>query len=242
MDSHLVRKILIQIRIKVRLKNLIQHGEFAFFLRLEGFRIIENFNSPYLAISITDFWRRWHMSLSRWLRDYLYIPLGGNKKGSVRTYINLLVTMLLGGLWHGANWTFVAWGGLHGLYLAVERLFGLDRMDRSRLSPLQRWLMGIFTFHLVCVSWVLFRSPNFHHAAMTLWRIATWAGGVMPNLAPLACVAGIVAIQTAKLKINFHMIFMRRPTLARWVAYACFGLLFAVLSTSRSPEFIYFQF
>ena len=210
--------------------------------RILGFRVIENFNSPYLAVSITDFWRRWHMSLSRWLRDYLYIPLGGNRLGNARTYVNLLATMLLGGLWHGANWTFVAWGGLHGLYLAAERFFGLDKLERAKLSPVQRWLMGIVTFHLVCVSWVLFRSPSFHHAAETLWRIATWAGGAMPTLAPLACVAGIVALQTARLKINFHMLFMRRPTFARWVAYACFGLLSVVLSTSRSPEFIYFQF
>ena len=182
------------------------------------------------------------MSLSRWLRDYLYVPLGGNRLGRARTYVNLMVTMLLGGLWHGANWTFVAWGGLHGLYLAAERFLGLDKLDRSRLSPLRRWLMGIFTFHLVCVGWILFRSATFSHAARVACRIGTWAGGEMPGLAPLACVLAIVALQTAKTKINFHMFFMRRPTLARWTVYACFGLLFVVLSTSRSPEFIYFQF
>ena len=210
--------------------------------RILGFRILENFNSPYLAVSITEFWRRWHMSLSRWLRDYLYIPLGGNRLGPARTYVNLMITMLLGGLWHGANWTFVAWGGLHGVYLAVERLLGTDRMDRSRLSFGQRWARGIFAFHLVCIGWVLFRSPNFMHAAKTLFRIVTLAPGNRMNWAPLLCVLAIVALQTAKLKINFHMIFMRRPTLARWVAYACFGVLFIVLSTARSPEFIYFQF
>lgn len=210
--------------------------------RILGFRVIENFNSPYLAVSITDFWRRWHMSLSRWLRDYLYIPLGGNRLGNARTYVNLLATMLLGGLWHGASWTFVAWGGLHGLYLAAERSFGLDKLESARLSPLRRWAMGLFTFHLVCLSWVLFRSPSFPHAAEVIHRIATWAGGESPGLAPLACVAGIVALQTAKLKINFHMLFMRRPALARWTAYACFGLLFVALSAARSPEFIYFQF
>lgn len=210
--------------------------------RILGFRIIENFNSPYLAVSITDFWRRWHMSLSRWLRDYLYIPLGGNRLGSGRTYLNLMVTMLLGGLWHGANWTFVAWGGLHGLYLAVERMLGLHNEDRSRLGGSRRWLRGIFTFHLVCLSWILFRSPNFSHASQIAWRIVSWARGEMPNLAPLACVLAIAALQTAKIKVNFHMIFMRRPTLSRWLAYACIGLLLVVLSSARSPEFIYFQF
>lgn len=182
------------------------------------------------------------MSLSRWLRDYLYIPLGGNRLGRARTYLNLMATMLLGGLWHGANWTFVAWGGLHGAYLAAERLLGLDHMNRSRLSYSQRWLRGVFTFHLVCLGWVLFRSPTFSHAAYVVCRIATMAEGNGMSPAPLLCVAAIVALQTAKLKVNFHMLFMRRPALARWTAYACVGLLFMVLSTARSPEFIYFQF
>ena len=210
--------------------------------RILGFRIIENFNSPYLAVSVTDFWRRWHMSLSRWLRDYLYIPLGGNRLGSARTYVNLMTAMLLGGLWHGANWTFVAWGGLHGIYLAVERVLGFGHVDRSRLTYGQRWLRGIFTFHLICLSWVLFRSPTFSHATQVVWRIATMAGGELPSPVPLACVLAIVALQTAKLKVNFHMRFMRRPILARWTAYAAIGLLVMVLSSARSPEFIYFQF
>ena len=210
--------------------------------RLLGFRIIENFNSPYLAVSITDFWRRWHMSLSRWLRDYLYIPLGGNRLGSARTHLNLMTTMLLGGLWHGANWTFVAWGGLHGLFLAVERFFGLDHQDRSRLTPGQRWLRGIFTFHLVCLSWVLFRSPTFSHATQVVWRIMTLAEGSLINPVPLFCVTAIVVLQTVKLKVNFHMFFMRRPMFARWAVYACIGLLFAALATRSSPQFIYFQF
>ena len=210
--------------------------------RILGFHIIENFNSPYLAVSITDFWRRWHMSLSRWLRDYLYVPLGGNRLGRARTYINLMITMLLGGLWHGANWTFVAWGGLHGAYLAVERLLGIDKLERDQLTSGQAWLRRILTFHLVCLSWVLFRSPNFHHAAKTVWRILTFAQGETLNLAPLACILSIIVLQTVKLKIDFHMIFMRRPMLARWTVYASVALLIVALSTARSPEFIYFQF
>ena len=210
--------------------------------RILGFRIIENFNSPYLAVSITDFWRRWHMSLSRWLRDYLYIPLGGNRTGRARTYFNLAVTLLLGGLWHGANWTFVAWGGLHGVYLAAERLLGLDHLDRSRLTTGGRWLRGILTFHLVCLGWVLFRSPTLSHAAQVVSRILTLAEGSRMSPIPLVCVAAIVALQTAKLRINFHLIFMRRPTIARWTVYACIGLLFVALTFTDRHEFIYFQF
>ena len=97
---------------------------------LLGFQFPQNFNSPYTAVSLQDFWRRWHMTLSRWLRDYLYIPLGGNRKGRLVTYRNLMITMLLGGLWHGAAWTFVIWGGIHGVGLAVER-FARDR----RVAP-----------------------------------------------------------------------------------------------------------
>jgi alginate O-acetyltransferase complex protein AlgI len=124
--------------------------------RMFGFVIPKNFSTPYLAESITDFWRRWHISLSTWLRDYLYIPLGGNKKGPRRTYINLAAVMLIGGLWHGANWTFVVWGAYHGTLLAFERW-------RGKTSPyawLPRGARVAFTFVVVLVSWVLFRSPT----------------------------------------------------------------------------------
>ncbi len=122
-----------------------------------GIRFINNFDCPYISRSITEFWRRWHISLSVWLRDYLYIPLGGNRKGPVRTYVNLLTTMLLGGLWHGANWTFLVWGAWHGGLLAIERWWG------SRGGGEQRsWAIGLpLTTLLVIVGWVLFRAPDF---------------------------------------------------------------------------------
>ncbi|SFM43247.1 MBOAT family O-acyltransferase [Marinobacter pelagius] len=120
-----------------------------------GFRFVENFNQPYISQSITEFWRRWHISLSSWLRDYLYIPLGGNRGGVVSTYRNLLLTMLLGGLWHGANWTFLLWGAWHGGLLAIERALGVSGAPRSfRIS---RWLM---TFLFVMVGWVTFRAST----------------------------------------------------------------------------------
>ncbi len=129
--------------------------------RLLGFELMRNFEQPYLASNITEFWRRWHISLSTWLRDYLYIPLGGNRRGKRRTYVNLMLTMLLGGLRHGARWTFVVWGGLHGLYLALHRaLFGAQR-TQGRASK----IVGAFvTFHLVCLAWVFFRAATFGDA------------------------------------------------------------------------------
>ena len=122
---------------------------------LLGFKLPINFNSPYKATSLTDFWHRWHISLSLWLRDYLYIPLGGNRKGRIRTYINLLITMLLGGLWHGAHLKFVVWGGIHGVGLAIEKLLSnlrLVNINSERHST--DWIWGIITFNVVCLSWI----------------------------------------------------------------------------------------
>ncbi len=118
-----------------------------------GFRFIENFNHPYISRSITEFWRRWHISLSSWLKDYLYIPLGGNRKGSKRTYINLFLTMLLGGAWHGANWTFVIWGAWHGTLLSIERALGLKGVNWPKI-------MMIPTLLAVIIGWVIFRADN----------------------------------------------------------------------------------
>ncbi len=115
-----------------------------------GFRFIENFNMPYLSRSITEFWRRWHISLSFWLRDYLYIPLGGNRSGTMRTYVNLLIVMMLGGLWHGANWTFVLWGLWHGGWLARERLIRWDKVARDH------WFSWPLTLLVVLLGWVMF--------------------------------------------------------------------------------------
>jgi alginate O-acetyltransferase complex protein AlgI len=123
--------------------------------RMMGFRFPENFNSPYQSTSLTEFWRRWHISLSTFLRDYLYIPLGGNRTGSVRTYLNLLLVMLIGGLWHGAQWTFVIWGGLHGIVLALERL----GKNVTKVSP-PRWIGWTATTLVVLSGWVFFRSPD----------------------------------------------------------------------------------
>lgn len=127
--------------------------------RMFGFKFLENFNFPYIAASIREFWRRWHISLSNWFRDYLYIPLGGNRKGNSRTYVNLLIVFFVTGIWHGASWNFVAWGMLHGLFMIFEKL-GLDRFLERMWKPLQH----IYTLFVVMMAWVLFRAEDFNHA------------------------------------------------------------------------------
>jgi D-alanyl-lipoteichoic acid acyltransferase DltB (MBOAT superfamily) len=145
-----------------------------------------NFNSPYKAANIADFWRRWHMTLSRFLRDYLYIPLGGNRKGPTRRHINLMTTMLLGGLWHGAGWTFVVWGGLHGLYLVVHQFWQAARRRLLRQdpdappSPAGRAASVLLTFLAVVVAWVFFRATSFDAALRVLQAMAGWNGLALP--------------------------------------------------------------
>jgi alginate O-acetyltransferase complex protein AlgI len=141
-----------------------------------GFVLIQNFDSPYKSASITEFWRRWHISLSTWLRDYLYIPLGGNRKGELRTYVNLLTVMLLGGLWHGASWNFVIWGGIHGSALAAERAWRSRRATRAETQhALPHALRVAFTFGVVCLAWVFFRAktlPQAMHYVAALFGVA----------------------------------------------------------------------
>lgn len=140
---------------------------------LLGFRLPINFNSPYKALNITDFWHRWHISLSSWLRDYLYIPLGGNRRGTIMTYVNLLVTMLLGGLWHGANVRFVIWGGIHGVSLALHKLWMWIFPSKGyRSSGWKRFITAFFTFHLICLSWIFFRGESLDLAWGMLRQIA----------------------------------------------------------------------
>jgi alginate O-acetyltransferase complex protein AlgI len=146
--------------------------------QLLGFHFMVNFRQPYLATSLQDFWRRWHISLSTWLRDYLYIPLGGNRGGEGRTYRNLLLTMVLGGLWHGANWTYVVWGSIHGAGLSMERAwerwFAEPERTFSSLLSVRAWTSRIIVFHLVCAAWIFFRAPSLHDAAALLRGIASW--------------------------------------------------------------------
>lgn len=153
---------------------------------LIGVKLPLNFDSPYKAINIVDFWRRWHMTLSRFLRDYLYIPLGGNKKGKMRRYINLMVTMLLGGLWHGAGWTFVIWGGLHGVYLVINHGWSAFRKALGQRMENPTWwgrVSGRFiTFVAVVVAWVFFRADNIDIAFALLKSMAGLNGMTLPDV------------------------------------------------------------
>ena len=154
-----------------------------------GFAMPDNFRFPYAAIGFSDFWRRWHITLSSWLRDYLYIPLGGNRHGEARTYFALMATMLLGGLWHGASWTFVAWGGLHGLYLAVERVL------RARFAgyvpgPLALFGLGLLTYALINITWVFFRAEGFGQA----WGVLRGMFGVNVEAQPILTTAHLAMV------------------------------------------------
>jgi D-alanyl-lipoteichoic acid acyltransferase DltB (MBOAT superfamily) len=140
---------------------------------LLGFHFPVNFRRPYLASSLTDFWRRWHISLSTWLRDYLYFPLGANRRGEIYGYRNLMITMLLGGLWHGASWNFVIWGGYHGLLLCAERLTGLARWKSATFYPLR----AIVTFGLVLIGWVYFRAATLRDSAFVVRQMFSGGGG-----------------------------------------------------------------
>jgi alginate O-acetyltransferase complex protein AlgI len=164
---------------------------------LLGFKFPQNFDRPYTARSLQDFWRRWHMTLSRWLRDYVYIPLGGNRRGTVRTYVNIVLTMLLGGLWHGAGWTFLAWGGIHGVGQAVGRWRREQRVRRGLPAQADdarsRVLQCVVTFHIVCLGWVFFRADTFSTAITMLTRVFT-AWGPFPLVTPLVMLAIAVGI------------------------------------------------
>ena len=155
--------------------------------RIIGFDLPENFNMPYAAKSVSDFWRRWHMTLSQWLRDYLYIPLGGNRRGSWRTSVNLMATMLLGGLWHGASWNFVIWGGLHGAGLMLHKRW--SRTGRSLWTPVA-WLV---TYAFVCLTWIFFRANNLADSMLVLRKcLGLEAGGVSWTYSPLFALAALI--------------------------------------------------
>jgi D-alanyl-lipoteichoic acid acyltransferase DltB (MBOAT superfamily) len=204
-----------------------------------GLRIPFNFNAPYRAVSVRDFWRRWHMTLSRFLRDYLYIPLGGNRCGPLRQAVNVVATMLLGGLWHGANWTFVAWGGLHGVALAVNHVW------EQRGIRLPRAIGWTLTLLFVMSGWVLFRSPDFTHAGQVLASMVGRRG--LGHIVLDREYVGILAIgaAVALLGPTSQEAALRYLRPGTWLAIpagvALAGLL--LLVGGRLPNvFIYFQF
>lgn len=213
--------------------------------RILGYEFIPNFRLPYMARNITDFWRRWHISLSGWLRDYLYISLGGNRHGQIRTYVNLMLTMVLGGLWHGASWSFVFWGGLHGVALALHKIW-LNRRDPSaeiKTTWLGAWLGWVLTMLVVLVSWVFFRANDFGLAGMMLQRMFTLSPGVV-YFHPFALFAiGLMAAQHLVVAAGWGDRLELKEN--RWwtpvVLFTMIGLVVLYYPTGFKP-FIYFQF
>jgi D-alanyl-lipoteichoic acid acyltransferase DltB (MBOAT superfamily) len=229
-----------------------------------GFTTMDNFNRPYFSKSIPEFWRRWHISLSTWFRDYFYIPLGGNRVSIPRWYFNLFIVLLICGLWHGANWTFVVWGGLHGLYLVfsaftrkmrenIYRAMGLDRVPR-----LHDCLKVMVTFLLVCFAWIFFRANNISDGIVILSRLFTgWEGTLsfdlfksVPLWKPLkfelmtgvASIGVLILVQLLQTRWSIMQILSQKPIWIRWTAY--YSLLLAILLFGNfgGKPFIYFQF
>lgn len=216
---------------------------------LMGFTFPKNFDSPYKSQSITEFWRRWHISLSSWLRDYLYIPLGGNRKGKIRTYVNLFLTMLIGGLWHGASWKFVVWGGLHGTILGVERFF--KQFIKIPDNFFTRFICILLTFHFVAFCWIFFRANSFELAGDVISNIGNLTFAPEQWLAVLEGYKNVFIIIAIGYILHFLPVrlvdwvkngFIQTPLFIKAVFIGLiFWVVFATAASGPQP-FIYFQF
>ncbi len=219
--------------------------------KLFGIELNLNFATPYLSQNITEFWRRWHISLSSWLRDYVYIPLGGNRKGKFRTYLNNFLTMLIGGLWHGANWTYVVWGALNGIYLGIHKAYlDITGKPQKQTPELQKWTFItpfkiLFTFTLAAFAFIIFRSPNFSSAWMYVTKMLSFQGGITfigssVFIIPFVILAFLLDVsQYTRLGEKFVT---RAPL---WQRAIIFGILFGLVLTAgadNSQPFIYYQF
>jgi D-alanyl-lipoteichoic acid acyltransferase DltB (MBOAT superfamily) len=217
---------------------------------LFGFRIPINFNSPYKAVILTDFWRRWHISLSSWLKDYLYIPLGGNRKGKPRMYLNLMVTMVLGGLWHGANYRFLIWGFLHGVGLAFDKLLGLPHWLKNNPPRWQKLGMTILTFHFVLFLWIFFRSHSMESASAMLWQIThhLQLSSFVPLVAARGAVVPVILLgflvhwMPAQWQENIRGLFIRQPMIVKLLITILVAFFLIQIKGNGFQPFIYFQF
>jgi alginate O-acetyltransferase complex protein AlgI len=225
--------------------------------KLMGFEFQLNFNLPYMATNPVEFWHRWHISLSTWLRDYLYIPLGGSRRGTRRTYVNLMITMTLGGLWHGAAWTFVLWGVYHGMLLAVYRaaqpvIARFDALVRPRLGGLLPWAYRIFFFHLVCFGWLLFRADSMTQVASMVkaicspwpWWILVGANSLRATGFFMLCGYSLplILVECAQHYRTDLNVILRMPVWARGLAYTAMFYGIVLYGSRLGQPFIYFQF
>jgi len=214
--------------------------------KLLGFQFPKNFDRPYAALSIQDFWRRWHMTLSRWLRDYLYIPLGGSRRGERRTYVNVMITMVLGGLWHGAAWTFVFWGAYHGGLLATRQW----RVRRGEAEQQSGWISVLrgraATFALVCVGWVFFRADSMDTAFSLLRRVITgwWTPSEFVTPLVVLMIAGMLVLQVWPRGFGLWLQsgLSRLKPAPLGIVFALALLVIVILGPSGVAPFIYFQF
>jgi len=220
--------------------------------RIMGFDLGVNFRRPYLSASFSEFWQRWHISLSSWVRDYLYIPLGGNRHGPLLTFRNLMITMFLGGLWHGAAWTFVIWGLLHGLYLVIWRLGGnlaerVAWLNAAAAERIARVPLVLAVFALTTLAWIFFRAPSLGNAAEIVRRIVTWDQTALittDRIGLAKCLLAIVVVMVIDIAAEFRPVqasYERRP-LWRATAMAMMLWMTALLGVFSGAEFIYFQF
>ncbi|HAZ10430.1 MAG TPA: membrane-bound O-acyltransferase family protein [Candidatus Omnitrophica bacterium] len=214
-----------------------------------GFDIMINFNLPYFAVNPSDFWRRWHISLSTWLRDYLYIPLGGNKKGGFLTYRNLAITMLLGGLWHGAAWTFVIWGAYHGMLLIIHRLLKpvLAKIPSPKNATIGKawfFLRVVFFFQLTCVGWLIFRAKSIGQILNMLGSfVSNFNVGLdMGFFSLIRLIWLLILVQIAQFIKNDQMVVYKSNILLKAVFYIIFFYSIVMYGASGGKEFIYFQF
>jgi len=214
--------------------------------RILGIELMVNFNHPYFATNLASFWRKWHISLSTWLRDYLYIPLGGNRNGRLQTYRNLMVTMLLGGLWHGARWTFVIWGAIHGVALSVNRMWSQRSTIRRRswLTVSAGW--GL-TMAVVVFAWVFFRSVSLESAADALVAMVTLSGSLDRDTIKLfalfvVLVLLMLAIDIPQARSGDDTVFLTWRAPVRGVVYAAMILTVLLVPADPNIPFIYFQF
>ena len=216
---------------------------------LLGFDLMRNFRHPYFATSISEFWQRWHISLSTWLRDYLYIPLGGNRKGPRRTYVNLMLTMLLGGLWHGASWNFVIWGSLHGVYLAGYHAWHSVRIRSARLQPSEGYALvgrvasGVAVYALVTFTWLFFRSHDLSTTAAYLRGLFAFTPGYEGAVIPFALLAAMtLAIDVPQAIADDECMVLEWQLVPR-AAFVAASVLVLLFSGNLGHEaFIYFQF
>ncbi len=210
-----------------------------------GFKLMQNFNHPYLSLSVKEFWRRWHISLSSWFSDYVYIPLGGSRCSNVKHYRNLMITMLTSGLWHGANWTFVCWGGLHGLCLVCNSIYTKISGKRSRTPKLLRIVL---TFCFVSFAWIFFRANSISDALVIICKIITYQGRLflgdgVPSLILPIIMIGILLLKEIKDEYQFKVSLMHNSN--PWISVLSSAMVIIIIllcAEFNSGQFIYFQF